>query len=555
MSYRKAEDVARWFAEFREAAGEPIFLHQDFCEFPLRGKTPEEWQAAIQPYLEATDGVGCFYSRCGFTRDAAAMRAMSSAAHAGGKLWGMSPWPNYYSPGRRVNMENLGADNSRLWDRMWRLGIETKADYILITTWNDITEETIVMPSVRKHFTFTDLLANYYGPWYRTGREPASAHDQVYLFYRPYRTDAAKPLIAAPKAPGCASQDVVEVRSFLTAPGTVVLAGIGERDVPAGMSSVEFPARPGALTVSLVRKPQRLLGWLPLGSTKTVLQFTAPEPITDRPWREDFALRGFSSEEAGHWAQWFPGKPNWISEYGDFDGNGLPNWFERYYFGCWQGTDPAADSDGDGTSNLQEFLAGTDPRNPPAVYPPGFAWDAAKEFRTNDATWPIPDALGAKVWEFEFVARTGHPALPRTGRFAPAGLLVPQIPAWLEWGGSWGFGIGSPKDGALLYTGEADSAAAQVWTSPVTGTVACAVTLAKESAPWATGPVTVSLTRDGDATPIWTVPFDPKSDPPALARDLTVCAGDRLRLAVTGSAGGPRWAVHVGWTLTNGGKN
>lgn len=47
----------------------------------------------------------------------------------------------------------------------------------------------------------------------------------------------------------------------------------------------------------------------------------------------------------------------------DSDGNGLPDWWEIMYFGA-TGVDPNADPDGDGASNLQEFLAGTDPTTP-----------------------------------------------------------------------------------------------------------------------------------------------------------------------------------------------
>ena len=43
-----------------------------------------------------------------------------------------------------------------------------------------------------------------------------------------------------------------------------------------------------------------------------------------------------------------------------FDGNGLPVDWEMYYFGR-TGIDPQADPDGDGLSNLAEYLAGTDP--------------------------------------------------------------------------------------------------------------------------------------------------------------------------------------------------
>jgi subtilisin family serine protease len=47
----------------------------------------------------------------------------------------------------------------------------------------------------------------------------------------------------------------------------------------------------------------------------------------------------------------------------DTDGNGLPDWWELKYFGHLTGTDPNADPDHDGMSNLAEWLAGTNPTN------------------------------------------------------------------------------------------------------------------------------------------------------------------------------------------------
>jgi hypothetical protein len=45
----------------------------------------------------------------------------------------------------------------------------------------------------------------------------------------------------------------------------------------------------------------------------------------------------------------------------DTDGDGLPDDFEQLYFGQPTAADPAADSDGDGASNMAEFRAGTSP--------------------------------------------------------------------------------------------------------------------------------------------------------------------------------------------------
>jgi subtilisin family serine protease len=47
----------------------------------------------------------------------------------------------------------------------------------------------------------------------------------------------------------------------------------------------------------------------------------------------------------------------------DTDRNGLPDWWELQYFGHLTGTDPNADPDHDGASNLAEWLAGTNPTN------------------------------------------------------------------------------------------------------------------------------------------------------------------------------------------------
>ena len=48
----------------------------------------------------------------------------------------------------------------------------------------------------------------------------------------------------------------------------------------------------------------------------------------------------------------------------DRDEDGLPDWWERWYFLSETAASPAADSDADGMSNLQENLTGTDPLNP-----------------------------------------------------------------------------------------------------------------------------------------------------------------------------------------------
>ena len=78
----------------------------------------------------------------------------------------------------------------------------------------------------------------------------------------------------------------------------------------------------------------------------------------------------------------------------DSVGDGIPNWWRQLYFGGY-GTQTnalsaaTADPDGDGFSNLQEFLAGTDPRN------------AASALRIRDAGVTF-DTMTNKLYRVEF---------------------------------------------------------------------------------------------------------------------------------------------------------
>ena len=113
----------------------------------------------------------------------------------------------------------------------------------------------------------------------------------------------------------------------------------------------------------------------------------------------------------------------------DWDGNGLPDAWERHHFLREGGVDPDADDDGDGLCNYGEYLAGTDPRDKSCTFSVRQMLDGgnAPEPRTLLLAWPsaeghVYDILHTESLGQPFrVIASGLPAEP-----AQNTLLVPS---------------------------------------------------------------------------------------------------------------------------------
>ena len=93
----------------------------------------------------------------------------------------------------------------------------------------------------------------------------------------------------------------------------------------------------------------------------------------------------------------------------DSDGDGIPDWWMMKYFGhpTGQASDHSLasdDYDGDGVSNLQEFLAGTDPTDRNSVFR---LWAAVPTGNTMNLTWP---AVPGKSYAVQYKTRLEDPA-------------------------------------------------------------------------------------------------------------------------------------------------
>ncbi len=269
------------------------------------------------------------------------------------------------------------------WMHWGRGAFEQDATLLQIVTWNDYGENTNIAPAWNTRYTLYDLTGYEIKLW-KTGKDPVPDHDRVYLVYRKYPPNA-KIFPFHAKFQGV-EPGVIEVLSILTKPATIRLPGRkAEYEAPAGMYRKQFPVTAGPMIAELVR------------DGKVELRLESPEPITDKPFREDNGLVCWSSEEERLWKEDFGNtKPFWYSEYGDVDNDGLPNWFEMYWFSKERGfqpkttdsesldekpaikysrwldfptqsyADPKEDSNGDGKTNLEHYREQSDPARPSA---------------------------------------------------------------------------------------------------------------------------------------------------------------------------------------------
>ena len=108
------------------------------------------------------------------------------------------------------------------------------------------------------------------------------------------------------------------------------------------------------------------------------------------------------------WNEDFPGKSQPKGYYADEDGDGLPNWFEMFYFGKLGDfstatvAKPGDSPSGDGRTNLQAYLSQTNPLKPQTPPAPGTVWDLLKNpiGATGVSTNPEADAEGRRLWRY-----------------------------------------------------------------------------------------------------------------------------------------------------------
>ena len=253
----------------------------------------------------------------------------------------------------------------------WNAARTWPSTLVQFITWNDYQENTNVSPGYNTRYSYYDLTGHLL-KWWKTGKEPRYKRDKLYIFSHKYQHGGK----FFPFKPKQVRDNVIEVLTILSKPAKVRVPGRKFKDgkkaewnAPAGMSWKKLPLTKGPVSAEIIRGGKR------------VVRVVCPEPVGDRPFRQDTGKVCMSTEFKRHWELDFgkKEKPFIYSEYSDVDHDGLPNWFEMLWFGKFGDmstahvADPKADPDKDGKTNLEEYLKQSDPTIGPPPKGPGAA--------------------------------------------------------------------------------------------------------------------------------------------------------------------------------------
>jgi hypothetical protein len=194
-----------------------------------------------------------------YALDQSLLREAMAVAKAAGKEFWQPVMPSftqsrYPHPGVTPNVrEMLGMT----WFReAWLAAIHADAPAACLQTWNDLSEDSSVMPESNHGYAYYEL-NKYYARWFRSGCQPAVEKEQVLLFHHPQIVEGVqlpagrKPMEGFPVSHGkrfadattgrTPPTDYLGVVAMLKSPAKVtVMLGetvMAERELPAGVTS------------------------------------------------------------------------------------------------------------------------------------------------------------------------------------------------------------------------------------------------------------------------------------------------------------------------------
>jgi hypothetical protein len=226
------------------------------------------------------------------------------------------------TPMQEVNRELMPTQLSYVYRRLWEQAIARGVPLVNHATWNDYPEGHQLAPEINHNFAFPLLMRHYKQVW---KGDPAPEKEAAAVFFKKYaHTVKANyfPLaysfqLFAENEP---KDDFVDVETILTEPATLYFKGRKIGIVGAGLQSTMIPTEPGQVAIQLKRKG------------KPFLKLTAPEWITDAPYRTDRGTFCYSSDENEMYKSIFGDAPILASDEYAQGKDGVPNWKKRYKF-------------------------------------------------------------------------------------------------------------------------------------------------------------------------------------------------------------------------------
>jgi len=516
--------LAEAYRAVEKKVGKPLYFH--FCSnaFSVPDMSKTELYAFLGKNFPAN---GLFFD--GYCRDGEVAEFGKTVKAAGGE-WSQPMWFQYNNRG---NDSVYGKPGFGKLCQMWQFARDLDSNLIQFVTWNDYGEATNIAPCYNTNYAVLTL-NKYFIEWWKTGAPPKIRQDEIIVdFHRYPRNANVFPFKVRQFKAG-----VLEVVTMLKAPARIELPGRNiAYDAPAGLCFRQFPVIPGKVEVRAMR------------DGKKAAELKAFEEISDRPWRYDVSMYAISTRCEKEWAVDFPGIPfPGCSEYGDADGDGLPNWFEMYYFGRYPDfrTQTAAksddDPDGDGKTNLQEYLAQTDPTFAEPPYQAGKTWNFKFIAETGMFSNPDTDESNAPIWFYLYklgkpgkilldgknYERTNgnHNDIPWAGKSVHLSLYsnTPDYPRPV--------GIISQKkmeDGTIRTELKPDCNVNMIlgWRSPVEGTVSIRGTVLPNPGK---APVSLNI-ADSDGRILADLPLSGKTGVPLRLDNIRVKTGSMLYFA------------------------
>ena len=529
--------VKNCWAKWRKALPCEVYLHGSIEGF-VNSRQPQknDWSAIAKDLAATFDTVGEFTgSDEGYFYNCDLWKLVK----AEGCGWSQPLIPQYCNGGGAI-LTDAGLNMMR---KCWTTAIDRGSELLQFVTWNDYGEETILAPAYGSNYTFARV-NRYYAELWKQGREPAVEKDEVHVAFR--RCADPKTTTFPFMGRRVELPTALEVITFLTKPGKVIVEGYGEYDAPAGMSFRQFEEHFGKVSVKVVRRDWKLCNQI-------VCQLTAPEEISAKKWREDTVAATWSSTYDEEWAKDFPGvAPLHYSENGDVDGDGLPNWFEMVYFGKFPFmetatcADPNADPDGDGLTNIEEYENETNPLVKDTPYAPGHVWSLQELVGRTYVGNPARDGKGRYVWRREYqYGEKGHDYVPGSvfeeipsgGGSLKRQMVRVCLPNRLGGGGfDTGIQFNKPQPGRAEARVHRDSPIALTWIAPV----ACTVDVAAKVTPQSPKGFARLTLVSGDRV-LGT----------STARAVKVGKGDEIRLVIENRGRGDMFTIEsfdVVWT-------